>query len=104
MIHEPAGPSQMARIESGGPSLRTVCPVCHGPVERTGDGRLRCTGCGAAYPRRAAVDVFLTEQEWQAWLARRNSHEPIFERYHRARRDSPLNVFYYDQWVSWMFR
>lgn len=84
--------------------LVTVCPDCHGSVERVaGDGGLRCRGCGATYPRRAAVDVFLTEEEWRAWLSHRESHDPGLGKYERARRDSPLNILYNDQWVSWMF-
>ncbi|HIQ00357.1 TPA: methyltransferase domain-containing protein [Candidatus Bipolaricaulota bacterium] len=46
-----------------------VCPACHGELswrvnERNGDhieeGEARCAGCGAAYPVREGIGVFLT--------------------------------------------
>jgi SAM-dependent methyltransferase len=59
-----------------------------------------CRGCGADFPRRAEVDVFLSETEWQDVVDRAEREREAVDLYRRARRESPLNVQYYDAWVG----
>lgn len=78
-----------------------ACPSCRAPrLERDAAGGLLCRGCGAAFPRRAGVDVFLSEADWQGVLRRGEAERDEVTLYRRARRETPLNVQYYDAWVA----
>ena len=79
-----------------------VCPCCHAALGRLSDGALRCLGCAALFPRRAAVDVLLDDAEWEALVEHVAAECGALTRYRSARRESPLNIMYYDHWVSWM--
>jgi SAM-dependent methyltransferase len=50
------------------------------------------------------VDVFLTAEQWQACLDRARDEQAVLDKYRRARRESPLNAFYYDRWVARILR
>jgi len=74
--------------------------VCRGTLRRIPDGGLDCTRCSAAFPKRAAVDVFLADDEWRSCMAHCEKEKEALASYHRARRESPLNAMYYDRWVA----
>ena len=80
--------------------VRTVCPECHGELARDESRDLKCLQCGALYPERAEVDVFLTEAEWNDCLLKLDRHEESFEQYSHTRRQSLLTSLYYDMWAS----
>jgi SAM-dependent methyltransferase len=77
-----------------------VCPRCHETLTAADGNGWRCSACDALYPRRAEVDVFLTDDEWHACRAHQLAEQPILERYETARRTVPVMIAYYDWWVS----
>ena len=81
----------------------TACPSCHGGLVAHEGGWL-CPACPASFPRRGGVDVFLTDEEWQACLDQARAERDALDSYRRARRQSPLNTFYYDRWVARLLR
>jgi SAM-dependent methyltransferase len=77
-----------------------ACPHCHHRlVQSQSAGGLVCCGCATAFPRRAEVEVFLSESAWQEVVRRVEQEYEANTLYRRARRQSPLNVQYYDDWV-----
>ena len=85
-------------------TVKTVCPLCYSHIDREKNGALRCSKCNAFYPKRAEVDVFLSDNEWNALQAHLSKNKEAIEKYHFARRKSPLNIFYNDWWVSRILR
>ncbi|HUI27940.1 MAG TPA: class I SAM-dependent methyltransferase [Candidatus Kryptonia bacterium] len=84
-------------------SLSLVCPACHSALTSANSDGCRCERCGAIYPKRAAVEVFLTDDEWRACRERIEREHAILERYEFARRQVALTVMYYDWWIARMF-
>ena len=84
--------------------LELVCPACWSSLEATAGGGRRCASCGASYPRRAEVEVLLDDETWRATVAHAEHERETLRRYHVSRRESPLNILYYDGWVARMFR
>ena len=80
--------------------MQIVCPDCHAELKRGSDGGLRCSGCGAYFPRVAQVDVLMDNEQWSSMLGYRARHEGALERYSEVRRNSPLTIMYYDWWVE----
>jgi SAM-dependent methyltransferase len=102
-------------VPADGDLLPLVCPEVIGAAAgRSGGGRcggalvpaeaggLRCRACGALFPRRAAVPVLLSGDEWQAFRAHLDSEAAAREAYARARRNAPLTIRYFDWWVARM--
>jgi SAM-dependent methyltransferase len=82
-----------------------ACPACHGlPLRRGPADELECGQCSARYPKRAKVDVLLTKTEWRLAVEHLAAERHLNQRYSRARRESPLNILYYDHWVALMLR
>jgi SAM-dependent methyltransferase len=88
--------------EAGGTMLNAVCAACHVALVPLDAGGCRCAGCGVVYPKRAAIDVFLTDEEWRACRARLDAEKDILERYQFTRRHVPLTRLYYDWWIARM--
>ncbi len=80
--------------------LQAVCPACHAGLAALDGAGLRCVGCGAVFPRRAEVPVFLSEEEWLVCCARCEAEREILEQYRFVRRQVPLTVMYYDWWIA----
>ena len=77
-----------------------VCPGCRAALQaRPGGGHL-CPACGADYPKRAGVDVFLSEEEWRECRAHLDGEREVLRKYEDARRSVPVTVAYYDWWVE----
>ena len=89
-----------APVETTG--LTPVCTECHGALERDEGGGLTCTACGAEFPKRADVDVFLNAEEWADLVATLGERKDIYDNYHVARREAVLNVMYFDWFCQFM--
>ena len=86
-----------------GTGVEVACPVCQARlIRREPSGALACEVCSVEYPQRAKVDVLLTEAEWRVAAEHITAERDMNERYSRARRESPLNMLYYDNWVAGM--
>jgi ribosomal protein L37AE/L43A len=70
--------------------LKPVCPRCHSALASRLSNGCRCDGCGMAYPKRAQVDVFLTDTEWAECVSHLRAESAISEKYQFARRKVPL--------------
>src|SRR5262245_32349770 len=82
-------------------SVPLACPYCRQPaLRRQGDGGLVCCAGSADFPRRAGVDVFLDDKAWRDVLRRQDEERVAIDLYRQARRDSLLNVQYYDAWTA----
>jgi len=84
--------------------LAPACPFCHAELARDPSADLGCSDCGYQFPRRAEVDVFLTDTEWRSYLKQIEREQEGLAKYRAARRRSVLNQFYYDNWVKWILR
>lgn len=89
--------------------LALVCPQaaphggrCGAPLQATAEDGLRCPACGAEFPRRAAVPVLLSAEEWQACRHHLDDESTVRDNYARARRAAPLTVRYFDWWIGRM--
>jgi len=81
-----------------------VCPECHSPLTSGPDGGRRCTACPATYPKRAGIDVFLSDHEWRECRAHLDEEREILREYEAVRRTVPATVAYYDWWVGELFK
>ena len=83
--------------------MTAVCPDCRGRLEREAGGGLACAACRNAFPKRsAAVDVLLSEPEWNAAVRMNASKKEALDLYLPARR-FPLAGLYYDWWAARMW-
>lgn len=82
--------------------LLPVCPACHGGLESDSAGGEACSSCGAAWPKRAEVPVYLTDEEWRESVEHLEREREANDAYQRARRGSPMARRYYDAWVGRM--
>lgn len=95
-------PSTTAAAPVDTAGLALACTECHGALERDEAGDFTCTACGAEFPRRAEVDVFLNAEEWADLVSTLEDRKDIYHNYHVARREAALNVMYFDWFCQFM--
>lgn len=80
------------------------CPSCRrDALERSGGAGQRCAACGADFPARATVPVFLSPREWLDCRAHLDAEAAARATYARARRTAPMTQRYFDWWVGRLF-